>query len=403
MRPKQHHAEHQRRRAAAEGRQQPTPRSCRWRRVPEDEGRRPRRLFRRAPLGLGDFLRLRQLPQILLHFHPLGVANGRRRLAHEVGDVAARLGDLRHIQDGPRRLGRRLRGSVAAGLLFRLLLLPTLLGLLEPVVVVARVHRLHFSAHAGTWGEVESAVVALALSALIGYAILNGITGARLLWLARRTGELPEAALGISYLCGGMLGWAFLLGGGTVAAQRPELARLGHLLQDVGLFCLSGGTLAAALFSWRVFAPNSRWQAALFYLLVAVLAADYIENVFITGAIFPPVSQLWYWPGAMARLGCFVWMAVAALRYARLLRRRVPLGLADPIVANRVLLWGLAGLMALAAAVVACTASILDAWAAHGPPLFLATIGWGFVGALLGWLAFLPPKRYLDWVAGKAA
>jgi len=245
-------------------------------------------------------------------------------------------------------------------------------------------------------------VVALALSALIGYAVLNGITGGRLLWLARRTHELPETALGISYLGGGMLGWAFLLGGGTLATVRPQLAALGHALQDVGLFCLSGGALAAALFSWRVFAPKSRWQAALFCLLVVTLVADYVQNALLTNVIFPPVQQLWYWPGAMSRLSCFIWMTVAALRYARLLSKRVPLGLADPIVANRVLLWGLAGLMALTAAVIACTASFFDWWTTYAPESFLATIAWGFVGAVFGWLAFWPPKGYLDWVAKRA-
>src|SRR5438270_11163237 len=102
------------------------------------------------------------------------------------------------------------------------------------------------------------AVLPVALVALLVYAIMTGTVGVRVLILARRTRQLPEIALGTSYLAGGMLGWALLFAGGTLVSERPAQALLGHRLQDVGLFCLSTGTLSVALFSWRVFSPKSR-------------------------------------------------------------------------------------------------------------------------------------------------
>jgi hypothetical protein len=245
-------------------------------------------------------------------------------------------------------------------------------------------------------------MVPVALVALFGYAVMTGTTGVRVLLLARRTRQLPEIALGFSYLVGGLFGWALTLVGGYLVTLRPEHAVLGRRMQFVGLFFLSSGTLSAALFSWRVFSSKSALMAALFFFLTAVLIADYVHNVLIAGVVFPPTSMFWYWPGAMGRLACFAWMSAAALHYYDKLRRRLPLGLADPIVVNRVLLWGLAGSITLVNAIVVCTASIIDIWGPYGPLLFLVTSITSALGALFGWLAFVPPRRYLRWIEARA-
>ena len=62
----------------------------------------------------------------------------------------------------------------------------------------------------------------------------------------------------------------------------------------------------------------------------------------------------------------------------------------------------MAGSLTLSSAVIACTASVLDLWVAHGPLMFLVTAILSAAGAVFSLLAFVPPKRYLQWVVARA-
>ena len=241
---------------------------------------------------------------------------------------------------------------------------------------------------------------AIAVVAVIVWAVLTGAVGARLLVLAYRTRALPEITLGVSYVVGGALGWAALLLGKGFEERAPAL---GFGLQYVGLFCLSAGHLAAALFSWRVFTPDSGLARSLFYAMLLVAVVEYVHNVVLWGNAFPLPSSPWYWPGACWRTATYVWMPFVTLRYHRRLRRRLAVGLADPIATNRVLLWGIIGLLILATSVGVVTASVLGLWwTPAAPALAMVTTVTLAAASGLGLLAFLPPERYLAWVAARA-
>jgi hypothetical protein len=241
---------------------------------------------------------------------------------------------------------------------------------------------------------------AVAIAAVIVYAVLTGIVGARLLGLAFRTRALPEIALGISYSLGGMLGWVSIVLGTAFAARAPSV---GLALQFFGLFCLSVGHLATALFTWRVFNPDSAWARALFGALLVAAIVEYAHNVGQLGVIFPPPSSFWYWPGAVWRTGTYVWMPFVALRYHRRLRLRLAIGLADPIATNRVLLWGLMGSLMLAASVGVIVATLLGLWTTPAAPALMATLTVLIaIVSGLGLLTFRAPERYLAWVRASA-
>ena len=91
----------------------------------------------------------------------------------------------------------------------------------------------------------------------------------------------------------------------------------------------------------------------------------------------------------------FLWTALESLTYHRMLRRRLALGLADPVVVNRFLLWALSGL-ALVALCGGIGASILAGYAPlrDGPPL-LCIGGASVVASVTWYLAFLPPAGYV--------
>jgi len=243
---------------------------------------------------------------------------------------------------------------------------------------------------------------AVAVASVLLYAAFTGITGVRVLALANKTRQLPEGLLGCSYLIGGMLGWALLLVGGALVVARPDKRPLAVLLQSAGLFCLNCGILTTSLFSWRVFTPRSVLAAALFFTQAAVLVADYVHNGVLTDAALPPATQPWFWPGMLARNFTYVWLSFITFRYYFMLRKRLPLGLADPVATNRVLLWGLIAFITLLYCVFASACSVLDLWDRHGEVLFLITGIMNSVGAVLGLLAFVPPARYLRWVEARA-
>jgi hypothetical protein len=248
-------------------------------------------------------------------------------------------------------------------------------------------------------------VVAVALVAVFIYAILTAAVALRLLTLWVRTRELAALLSGSAYLFGGVLGWAFIIFGVACQASAPTLSRL---LGCVGLFFFSSGTLCTALFSWRVFSPNSSWTRALFWLLFGVLAIDYVHGIGVLGVPFPPTSSPWYYPGMLARSTILAWAPIAALSHYRRLRLRLSLGLADPEATNRVLLWGLSSAATFLATVIVVVGTLAGPLnAPYGessarPPLIIVIVGLIAGGAVLNGLAFLPPKRYVAWVESRA-
>jgi len=248
-------------------------------------------------------------------------------------------------------------------------------------------------------------MIPIALTATLVYALLTGAVALRLLALASRTRELPELLLGVAYLLGGVLGFATLVVGTAFQDSAPLLSRV---LGGVGLFFFSTGHLSVALMCWRVFAPDNRRLAALFWLLAAVLAADFARNIGLEGSPFPPSASPWYYPGMLGRTATTVWWVIAALSYHGRLRRRLALGLADAPAANRVLLWGLAGVATLAGSLVITVGTVTGPFdlphhdSDARDVLVMVAVTLISLGAVASWLAFLPPRRYVAWIEARA-
>jgi hypothetical protein len=242
-------------------------------------------------------------------------------------------------------------------------------------------------------------VVAVALGIVLVYAAFTGVTGARLLLLASRTRALPEATLGFSCIVGGMLGWAAVLVAGGIGDRAPEVARV---LNAMGLFCFSAGTLSLGLFCWRVFSPENPWVAAFYFLLVATLVVDFVHSIVILGVPFPPTTSFWYWPGMLARSAIYAWRPLVALPFYFRLRRRLALGLADPVATNRVLLWGMAGAITCTSTVFVVAVTLAGLWETPARSVIaIVTVLAATADSVLGWLAFVPPRRYLAWIESR--
>jgi hypothetical protein len=239
------------------------------------------------------------------------------------------------------------------------------------------------------------------LAALGGgaFVLASLVVGGRLLVLAVRSGELPEFAVGVALLLMGGIGYP----AGAIARGAPGIGALARVsLAASAMVCMVLGTAGIALFNWRVFRPDERWAARLVAGLGAALVASFIWQALTPGFIAagenrgPGLRTLEVLAGVS-----LAWAALESTSYAVKLRRRLALGLADPVLADRVRLWSIAIVSAqiLNAASVAAAAVGTDiaTWRYGG-----ALIGpLGVVAALSMWLAFLPPARYRAYVLAR--
>jgi hypothetical protein len=241
-----------------------------------------------------------------------------------------------------------------------------------------------------------SAILGLGMLAMIA---ADAAAGARLLWLARRTRQLPELALGSSLLLMGAIGYPL-----AVAARRGAFGA-----DATAAWVLAGalaiqnlGCFGAFVLNWRVFRPGARWAAGLTATGGAVFVASVAAPIFAAGASGPDYDGGWYYAGLGARTAGFAWAAVESLRYHGLMRRRLALGLADPVVTDRFRLWGIASAATVAGFAIFLAGRLAGPHMGESPPVLAATSCVGLVAATSLWLAFLPPAAYLRRLAARA-
>jgi hypothetical protein len=225
-------------------------------------------------------------------------------------------------------------------------------------------------------------VAALALASLA--------VGIRLVALSRRSGQAPELWIGLSYLFAGFLACVATLATGELARAGSPLAGPIGL---VGTAALHAGVVCLALFVWSVFHRGSRLGnaaavAACAYVLASFFALALDEGFRVDGLD----RGVRGWASVAGRIGVYGWAAVASFREFAAARRRARLGLADPLVANRLLLWGIG------------TGSVLLLWLHSALQMLrgqmeptasyplIAVLG--ITCAATSWLAFFPPAWY---------
>ena len=222
-------------------------------------------------------------------------------------------------------------------------------------------------------------VAALALASLA--------VGARLVALGLRTRRSPELWIGLSYLFAGFLSCVATLALGELRRSGSELAGGAELAASATLHT---GVACLAVFVWCVFRRGSRVGTA------AVCAAvGYVTLTFI-GVAFEGTESaggtLSGWASLAGRIGVYAWAASESFLEYGAARRRVRVGLADPLVANRLLLWGIG------------TGCVLLLWLHSGLTLLRGQGGGtssypliallGISCAATSWLAFFPPAFY---------
>jgi len=242
----------------------------------------------------------------------------------------------------------------------------------------------------------------------------SALVSLRLLGLARRTGQEPELLLGGAIGCTAVLGYGVLIGnlvlrGTTPPEQVPALAVFltgaGKTLHDLGVTLF-------LLFVVRVFRRDEVWAKALAGAMLALLWGGLVAGA-LGGSFRFELAAVGTlpWRAEYAVIWTYsIWNAVESYRYWLAMRKRVAIGLADPLVANRFFLWGTGSVFTIAAT-----------WSASIPYLFVtdpakiavitpavrivtAIAGIGSVSCSL--FAFLPPawyKRFIEPLLTRAA
>lgn len=232
------------------------------------------------------------------------------------------------------------------------------------------------------------------------FGLVSLVVALRLLLLANRTRQLPELLIGLAFLTGGILGRG-PIAAGMLATSLPETLRVGLFMG--GRFLMVVCALSIGLVAWRVFQRDQAWARGLFALLLGVLAVHCAIEVFVTHPAALRHDSLGAWIGTAAKTFVFVWGSWESLRYYAMLRRRIPLGLADPVVANRIMLWGVAsGLIALMFP-VNLVVLLVTGVAKETPAASLFQSVGGLAVAVCIALAFFPPRAYVERIALRAA
>lgn len=234
---------------------------------------------------------------------------------------------------------------------------------------------------------------------LVAFLVSSVCIGVRCLLLARRTRAVPELAIGAGFVIGAVVGYVpetIVLS--TDLLPREIEARVLAVTQ-VAIRCAAVSVL---VFTVAVFRPEATWARAAGALILLALAASWLAFPYTRVYAQGPADVVWYDVFAVARTLPLVWGAVEAALYHARLRRRLRIGLADPLVVDRFLLWsiGLGAMSLLMASTILAPLAGVDP-AAPGWVLLESLAG--LVGAVSLWRAFFPSRAYRAAAARRAA
>lgn len=234
---------------------------------------------------------------------------------------------------------------------------------------------------------------------LLAFLVASLTVGVRLLRLGLRTRGLPELTIGTGFVVGAVVGYV----PETVVLSTDWLSPEGEqLILSVTQVAIRLAALSILLFTWRVFRPDARWAGGLAGLLSACLVVSYVA--FPSTQIYAQstTERLWYDLFAVSRSLCLAWGAIESLLYYAGARKRLRLGLSDPLVCNRFLMWGIG----LSATSMLMASTLLAPLAGVDP----AAASWvllesllGLIGAISIFLTFFPPPVYQRFVTQRAS
>lgn len=230
----------------------------------------------------------------------------------------------------------------------------------------------------------------------IAFGLLLSFRTARSAW---RAGSVAEGLISVFFF-GGAMGYALLLMRRTLGLSAEgfapvlQVAELGFLLPPV----------TVTLFTWLVFRPETSWARSLAIALSTVAVTIHLARVWLGSSIGPEAlfetntGIALFWLAAATRAVCFGWACAEASAYYGKVRKQVTLGILDPLVANRFLLWACwSGITTVMLGLRIATPFLTNTQVDPPMPptwLIVAQLVAGVSCALVVWLTFAPPRFY---------
>jgi len=237
---------------------------------------------------------------------------------------------------------------------------------------------------------VESGIQTWAMLGMGISTLVMVVVGGRLLAAAHRTRQLPELLFGITFLGSG-LGQAFAqLGMRTLWSTPGELATALNTA-CFGLVVL--GNLALWLVTWRLYRPGSGAGASICAAGTLVTLVAYGVRILDADFVAADGMSRGYFLSISARLLLMTWVSFESFRYHAMLRRRLKLGLAEPVPTNQILLWAISGACGWVGALLIMGSLFgLGIHPLANPAIMSALVAVALVASGCMWCAFFPPK-----------
>ncbi|HBZ70436.1 MAG TPA: hypothetical protein DEP35_12200 [Deltaproteobacteria bacterium] len=219
-------------------------------------------------------------------------------------------------------------------------------------------------------------------------SLAGSLVGLKIIWRAWTLREPAAWFIGIAMLTHSSISQPAMIAFLSNPTVRPPLLSLSTPIAVACVFA----------FVWRVFRAQNRWAAVFASTAILVMLVGTVVILFVTNRGSPEQRLL----GVIHPLGFLVatlWGGVEALLYRRRLLKRARINLSNPVVENRLLIWGST---MLAASVLAVGVAAFAAMGKHGLAMGLA-FGIGINGTVGWYLGFTPPATYCDWIEARAA
>jgi hypothetical protein len=222
--------------------------------------------------------------------------------------------------------------------------------------------------------------------------------GVRLYRLSRRSGQLPEFLIAATFLF-----WALSY---PLYDIPYAIVRSDELIPAVcsyaSLITLAVGNAAFAFFIRSVFRPDARWATWLAAAIAVSLVAGVAGSAWVGDWVgINPLANPWYWLKDFGSFAPSIWMAAEGFAQYFKARRRLKLGLCEPMACNRFLLWGIAGVLWMILEVILTANDFALALTGQWSELLNFGVAlFEVVPISIVWLVFFPPEFYRRWVEG---
>jgi hypothetical protein len=226
-------------------------------------------------------------------------------------------------------------------------------------------------------------------------AVIYLIAGVRMVRLSQRSGESPELLLGGNFLCISLSSFLYVI------PSLPAFESLWTPLNFAARLAFLPAPVLLALFTRRVFRAAEPWTTWLVWGCAILLVAGVGGSTSGGDLEGFSISNGWFWLEWVGYTFPLAWTGLETARQYRQAQRRVRLGLCEPVVCNRYLLWTLYG------SIQVCTCLVIlgqyyeyemtNQFSATWDAIYAAS---SIAGLMMLWFVFFPPAFYRRRFAG---